>query len=77
MQSDENPLVGCAGRTDLLKVRSSYDFWLACDCTTDKLGVEQRLGCSIQNYPEFFGGADGSIRPGLCLDISAYSMYTC
>lgn len=27
----------------------------------------QRLGRSIQNYPEFFGGADGkSIRPGSC-----------
>ncbi|KAL4117030.1 hypothetical protein PRIC2_012480 [Phytophthora ramorum] len=44
--SDANPLVGCAGRTDLLK----------------------RLGKSISKYPEFFTGADGSIRPGNMVD---------
>lgn len=44
--SDANPLVGCAGRTDLLK----------------------RLGKSIANYPEFFKGADGSVRPGNMVD---------
>ncbi|EGZ27966.1 hypothetical protein PHYSODRAFT_349018 [Phytophthora sojae] len=44
--SDSNPLVGCAGRTDLLK----------------------RLGKSIANYPEFFQGEDGSIRPGNVVD---------
>ncbi|KUF76745.1 Uracil catabolism protein 4 [Phytophthora nicotianae] len=44
--TEENPLVGCAGRTDLLK----------------------GLGKSIENYPEFFKGADGSIRPGNMVD---------
>ncbi|ETI48857.1 hypothetical protein F442_07236 [Phytophthora nicotianae P10297] len=44
--TEENPLVGCAGRTDLLK----------------------GLGKSIANYPEFFKGADGSIRPGNMVD---------
>ncbi|KAE9005063.1 hypothetical protein PR001_g16870 [Phytophthora rubi] len=44
--SETNPLVGCAGRTDLLK----------------------RLGKSIANYPEFFKGEDGSIRPGNMVD---------
>ncbi|RMX62804.1 hypothetical protein DD238_007675 [Peronospora effusa] len=45
-QTEGNPLVGCAGRTDLLK----------------------RLGKSITNYPEFFMGTDGSIRPGNMVD---------
>ncbi|CAI5737578.1 unnamed protein product [Peronospora destructor] len=44
--TEANPLVGCAGRTDLLK----------------------RLGKSIANYPEFFLGTDGSIRPGNMVD---------
>ncbi|TDH70643.1 hypothetical protein CCR75_001235 [Bremia lactucae] len=44
--SDTNPMVGCAGRTNLLK----------------------RLGTSLSNYPEFFLGADGSIRPGNLVD---------
>lgn len=44
--SESNPLVGCAGRTDLLK----------------------RLGASLCNYPEFFAGTDGSIRPGNMVD---------
>ncbi|KAG6953466.1 hypothetical protein JG687_00012381 [Phytophthora cactorum] len=44
--TEANPLVGCAGRTDLLK----------------------RLGKSISKYPEFFTGADGSIRPGNMVD---------
>lgn len=31
------------------------------------MNAVQRLGRSIQNYPEFFGGADGkSFRPGSC-----------
>ncbi|CEG38278.1 Protein of unknown function DUF1688 [Plasmopara halstedii] len=44
--SDANPLVGCAGRTEMLK----------------------RLGTCLRNYPEFFAGADGSIRPGNMVD---------
>ncbi|CAH0481265.1 unnamed protein product [Peronospora belbahrii] len=47
--TDTNPLVGCAGRTDLLK----------------------RLGKSITNYPDFFKGTDGSIRPGNMVDYLA------
>ncbi|CAI5737859.1 unnamed protein product [Hyaloperonospora brassicae] len=44
--TETNPLLGCSGRTDLLK----------------------RLGTSIANYPEFFKGTDGSIRPGNMVD---------
>uniref|UniRef100_M4BXD1 Uracil catabolism protein 4 n=1 Tax=Hyaloperonospora arabidopsidis (strain Emoy2) TaxID=559515 RepID=M4BXD1_HYAAE len=44
--TETNSLLGCVGRTDLLK----------------------RLGTSIANYPEFFKGTDGSVRPGNMVD---------
>uniref|UniRef100_K3WWH7 Uracil catabolism protein 4 n=1 Tax=Globisporangium ultimum (strain ATCC 200006 / CBS 805.95 / DAOM BR144) TaxID=431595 RepID=K3WWH7_GLOUD len=46
VDDETNPMVGCAGRTDLLK----------------------KLGGSLTAHPEFFAGADGSIRPGNLVD---------